>query len=111
MVEVCHSHGLPVIYHGCGNVNRIFADFIQINVDAYNPLEFKAGLDVLQLRRQYGHQIAFCGNMDAGLWANSSLEELEKIVLSKLNAAKGGGFIFQSDHSVPSNVSARIMIT
>ncbi len=27
--------------------------------------------------------------------------------LAKLNAAKGGGFIFQSDHSVPSNVSAR----
>jgi hypothetical protein len=24
-----------------------------------------------------------------------------------LNAAKGGGFIFQSDHSVPGNVSAR----
>ena len=26
-------------------------------------------------------------------------------VLRKLNAAKGGGYIFQSDHSVPSNVS------
>jgi uroporphyrinogen-III decarboxylase len=26
-------------------------------------------------------------------------------VLTKLNAAKGGGYIFQSDHSVPSNVS------
>ena len=26
-------------------------------------------------------------------------------MLTKLNAAKGGGFIFQSDHSVPGNVS------
>jgi uroporphyrinogen-III decarboxylase len=26
--------------------------------------------------------------------------------MRKLNAAKGGGMIFQSDHSVPSNVSA-----
>jgi len=26
-------------------------------------------------------------------------------VLTKLNAAKGGGYIFQSDHSVPDNVS------
>ena len=24
MVEVCHEHGLPVIYHGCGNVKRVF---------------------------------------------------------------------------------------
>jgi hypothetical protein len=27
-------------------------------------------------------------------------------VLRKLNAAKGGGWIVQSDHSVPSNISA-----
>jgi uroporphyrinogen decarboxylase len=105
IVDECHSHNLPVIYHGCGNVNRIFADFVEIGVDAYNPLEFKAGLDVIDLRRRYGHKIAFCGNMDVGLWAHGSKEELKQHVLSKLNAAKGGGFIFQSDHSVPSNVS------
>jgi uroporphyrinogen decarboxylase len=28
-------------------------------------------------------------------------------VLRKLNAAKGGGYIFQSDHSVASNVSGK----
>ncbi len=106
MVELCHSHGLPVIYHGCGNVNRIFEDFIEIGVDAYNPLEAKAGLDVVDLRRRFGHSIAFCGNMDVQVWAGGSAEEREAAVLRKLNAAKGGGLIFQSDHSVPSNVSA-----
>ncbi|MGD1010029.1 MAG: uroporphyrinogen decarboxylase family protein [Candidatus Aminicenantales bacterium] len=107
IVDECHAHGLPVIYHGCGNVRRIFADFIEIGVDAYNPLEAKAGLDVVALRRQYGHKIAFCGNMDVLTWALGSEEELRRVVLTKLNAAKGGGFIFQSDHSVPGNVSAR----
>jgi uroporphyrinogen-III decarboxylase len=105
IVDVCHAHGLPVIYHGCGNVKRIFSDFIELGVDAYNPLEAKAGLDVVDLRREYGHDIAFCGNMDVQDWAHKSLEELKGIVLRKLNAAKGGGLIFQSDHSVPSNVS------
>ena len=52
IVEECHQHGLPVIYHGCGNVRRIFQDFIEIGVDAYNPLEAKAGMDVVALRRQ-----------------------------------------------------------
>ena len=107
IVEECHSQGLPVIYHGCGNVNRIFGDFIEIGVDAYNPLEAKAGLDVVDLRRRYGHQIAFCGNMDVVVWAQGSEAELKRAVLTKLNAAKGGGYIFQSDHSVPANVSAR----
>lgn len=107
IVDVCHEHGIPVIYHGCGNVKRVFADFIDIGVDAYNPLEAKAGLDVVELRRQYGHKIAFCGNMDVLKWAEGSREELKEVVLTKLNAAKGGGFIFQSDHSVPSNVSGQ----
>jgi hypothetical protein len=107
LVEECHAHGLPVIYHGCGNVRPIFADFVEIGVDAYNPLEAKAGLDVVALRREYGHRIAFCGNMDVLTWALGSEEELRRVVLTKLNAAKGGGFIFQSDHSVPGNISAR----
>ena len=106
MVDYCHGQGLPVIYHGCGNVNRIFEDFIDLRVDAYNPLEAKAGLDVVDLRRRFGHRIAFCGNMDVLLWANGPKEELRNAVLTKLNAAKGGGYIFQSDHSVPSNISA-----
>ena len=106
MVDACHSAGLPVIYHGCGNVRRIFEEFIDVGIDAYNPLEAKAGMDVVELRRQYGHRIAFCGNMNVIEWAGCSKEELKPIVLRKLNAAKGGGLIFQSDHSVPSNISA-----
>ena len=105
LVDECHSHGLPVIYHGCGCSKRIFGDFIEIGVDAYNPLEAKAGMDVIDLRREYGHQIAFCGNMDVVVWADGSREEIRRAALTRLNAAKGGGFIFQSDHSVPSNVS------
>jgi uroporphyrinogen-III decarboxylase len=105
IVDACHRHGLPVIYHGCGNVKRIFEDFIEIGIDAYNPLEAKAGLDVVDLRRQYGHRMAFCGNMDVVMWAHGSQQELRRTVLTKLNAAKGGGYVFQSDHSVPGNVS------
>ena len=106
MVDACHENGLPVIYHGCGNISRVFEDFIELGIDAYNPLEAKAGLDIVDLRRKYGHRIAFCGNMNVIEWADYSKEELKPIVLRKLNAAKGGGLIFQSDHSVPSNVSA-----
>ena len=105
LVDECHKHGLPVIYHGCGDASRIFKDFIEIGVDSYNPLEAKAGLDVVDLRRQFGHGMGFCGNMDVVLWANGTRDEIKASVLTKLNAAKGGGFIFQSDHSVPDTIS------
>ncbi len=105
IVDLCHARGLPVIYHGCGNVKKIFEDYIEIGVDAYNPLEAKAGLDVVELRRRFGHRIGFCGNMDVMAWAGETKRELESTVLYKLNAAKGGGYIFQSDHSVPDSIS------
>ncbi len=105
-IRLCHDAGLPVIYHGCGNASVLFEDFIEMGLDSYNPLEAKSGLDVVALRRRYGHRMGFCGNMDALAWANAPLPELRRQVLRKLNAARGGGYIFQSDHSVPSNVSA-----
>ena len=107
MIRICHSHNLPVIYHGCGNVASILPDFIEMGLDAYNPLEAKAGLDVVDLRRQYGHRLAFCGNSNIQVWEEGDPAKVEAEVLRKLNAAKGGGLIFQSDHSVSSAVSGR----
>ena len=105
MINLCHQYGLPVIYHGCGNVQAILPDFIEIGLDAYNPLEAKAGLDAVELRRRYGHNLAFCGNSDITVWEEGNREKIRREVLRKLNAGKGGGLIFQSDHSVTSAVS------
>ena len=105
LVAECHAAGLPVIYHGCGNATRIYEDFIECGIDAYNPLEAKAGLDVVDLRRKFGHRMGFCGNLDVMTWADGSMDELTSMVLTKMNAAKGGGYIMGSDHSVPSNIS------
>ena len=100
--------GIDVIYHGCGNVGAIFADFIEIGVDAYNPLEVKAGMDAGSIcGGAYGHRIGFCGNSDIQVWKKGDREAIRREVLRKLNAARAGGFIFQSDHSVSSAVSGR----
>lgn len=105
IADHCHSKGLDVIYHGCGNVKAIFGDYADVGIDAYNPLEAKAGMDCVELRRQYGHRIGFCGNSNMQVWETGDREAIKREVLRKLNAAKGGGYIFQSDHSVASNVS------
>jgi uroporphyrinogen-III decarboxylase len=105
MVQLAHDHGLPVIYHGCGNVKAIFPDYIELGIEAYNPLEAKAGMDVLELRRLYGRGIGFCGNSNIQIWEGGDRAAIRREVLRKLNAAKGGGYIFQSDHSVSSAVS------
>ena len=105
ITDYCHQNGLDVIYHGCGNVNKIFNDYVEIGVDAYNPLEAKAGMDVVELRKKFGHKIGFCGNSNVQIWETGDKELIRKEVLRKLNAAKGGGYVFQSDHSVTAATS------
>ena len=105
LVNLAHAHGLPVIYHGCGNVSAVLEDFIEIGVDGYNPLEAKAGFDAVDLKRRLGRRLALCGNGDVRVWETGDREAIRREVLHKLNAGRGGGFIFQSDHSVTSGVS------
>jgi len=107
MVRESHAHHLPVIYHGCGNVSLILNDFIEMGVESLNPLEAKAGLDCVALRRELGHRLGFCGNSDIQVWESGDRQRIREEVLRKLNAAKGGGLIFQSDHSVTSSVSGQ----
>lgn len=107
MIQLCHKNNLPVIYHGCGNVQSILPDFIEMGLDAYNPLEAKADLDVRILRHRYGHKLGFCGNSDIRVWERGDAGEVRREVLHRLQAARGGGYIFQSDHSVASNVSGK----
>jgi uroporphyrinogen decarboxylase len=59
----------------------------------------------VDLKRKFGDKIGYCGNSNIQVWETGDKELIRKEVLRKLNAAKGGGFIFQSDHSVSSDVS------
>ena len=102
--DAVHAHGLKVIYHGCGNASTVFEDLLEAGVDAYNPLEAKAGLDVVDLKRRFGRRWAFNGNIDVRVLATNDRDKIRAEVLHKLNAAKGGGYILQSDHSVPHTV-------
>jgi len=107
LTRICtaiHAAGLKTIYHGCGNCLPVFEDMIEAGVDCYNPLEAKAGLDVVDLKRRFGNRLAFNGNLDVTVLATNDRDKVRREVLTKLNAAKGGGFIVQSDHSMPSNV-------
>ncbi|UCG46909.1 MAG: hypothetical protein JSU94_15585 [Phycisphaerales bacterium] len=102
--DAAHDAGLKTIYHGCGDASAVFEDMIEAGVDACNPLEAKAGLDVVALKRRFGRRWAFNGNINVQVLETNDREQVRREVLTKLNAGKGGGFILQSDHSMPDNV-------
>ena len=105
MCDKIKEYDVPIIYHGCGNTTAIFNDLIEAGIDAYHTLEVKAGMDVIKLKKKYGQRCAYLGNIDAENILSSSKEVIKKDLLHKLNAAKGGGYMPGSDHSVPGNVS------
>jgi len=100
IADYAHSKGLMVIYHSCGRIHPIISDYIEVGINAMNPLEAKAGLDAVDLRKEHGKPLGMCGNSNMMVWETGDKKLIREEVLRKLNAAKGGSYIFQSDHSV-----------
>jgi uroporphyrinogen decarboxylase len=103
-IDWAHQRGIKACMHSCGDVEPLVADFVDMGLDALNPLEVKAGVDALKLKRTYGQRLVLHGGMNAVLWSNPDAMEAE--VRAKLPELKtGGGYIWSTDHSVPDVVS------
>lgn len=107
-VDWAHNHGIVAQLHSCGNIMTLVPDIIATGVDALNPLEVKAGVDALKIKREYGDRLLLRGGINAVNWNNADAiiaEINEKLPILKEN----GGFIFSSDHSIPNSVSLENM--
>jgi uroporphyrinogen decarboxylase len=106
LYDFCHSKGLPTILHSCGRVRAIVSDLIEAGLDCLQPLEVKSGMDLIELKREFGDRLALYGGIDVRAMANPDPRVIEKEISTKIPVAKkGGGYIYHSDHSVPSNIS------
>lgn len=98
------SHGIVRWLHSCGNVMDLLPRLIEIGWQALNPLEIKAGMDPLAMKRDYGDALTLEGGIDVRTMLD--LGEMEREVEAKIpTLMEGGGYIYHSDHSVPDDVS------
>jgi len=103
-VEWAHAKGVKARLHSCGNINPFVPELVEIGMDGLNPLEVKAGMDPLQLKRDFGNRLLLHGGINAVLWDDR--EQIEAEMRRVIPVVKeNGGYIFSSDHSVPSSVS------
>ena len=101
LFDFAHSRGLPVVFHCDGNVMRLVPALIEAGIDCLQPLEVKAGMDLLELKKRFGDQIALIGGMDARVLETNDLQAVEAELLAKLPGAKAdSGYVLQVDHSV-----------
>jgi len=103
-IEWAHSRGLTTHLHSCGNINPLIPELIEIGLDALNPLEVKAGMDPMEIKKKYGKDLVLHGGINAMLWDKPEEIEAEMSRLVPI-LKENGGYIFSSDHSVPPSVS------
>ncbi|MCC7491885.1 MAG: hypothetical protein IT204_06035 [Fimbriimonadaceae bacterium] len=102
--EWAHAHGAYVLLHTDGNIWPLLPDIVAAGVDATQPLEQKAGMSVPRLKREWGDRLVLEGGVDVRLMTDPVA--LEAHLRENLAAAMpGGGYIYHSDHSIPSDVS------
>jgi len=103
-IEWAHDRGIFAHLHSCGNVNELLPELVSIGLDALNPLEVKAGMDPVHLKKTYGDRLVLHGGLNAMLWDH--IDQIEAEMQRLIPVLKeGGGYVFAEDHSIPDSVS------
>lgn len=103
-----------IIYHCDGAIYPIIQDFIEIGVDALNPVQVSAkGVDTETLKREFGKRLSFWGGIDTSyVLPKGTVEEVKDEVQKRIDhLKKGGGYVVASVHNIldevpPENVVA-----
>jgi len=107
LTDFFHSQGWPVVLHSCGNITALVPALIEAGFDCLQALEVKAGVDLGFLVREYGAHVCLMGGVDVRTFFAEDEAEMEREIRAKLEIgmASPGGYVFHSDHSIPTQVS------
>jgi uroporphyrinogen decarboxylase len=104
--EYARAHGMKFIWHCDGDVSGLVPLLLEAGLDAIHPLEARAGNDVRVYKPRWGERLTLVGNIDADILATNDRARIEAEIAAKLPvAARGGGYIYHSDHSIPPTVA------
>jgi uroporphyrinogen decarboxylase len=105
-VDAAHEAGAYVVKHTDGNIMPVLDMIVDTGIDALNPLEPVAGMDIGLLKHRYGDRIALIGNIDCGyLLSQAPAEEVRRVTRETMRvAAPGGGYCLSSSNSIHSSV-------
>lgn len=106
LVGFFNSYGLPVMIHTCGDVREAVPLIIDAGYVCLQPMEAKAGCDVVQLAEAHKNELAFMGNIDVTVLNTNDKDKVRAEIDRKISAMKrlGAAYIFHSDHSIPPDI-------
>ena len=106
LVAFFHSYDLPVVLHSCGGIEAAMPMILDAGFDGLNPMEAKAGCDVLEFARKYGQKIALVGGLDARILESGDRPLIKQSIetITRTMRDTGTPYVFASDHSISTNV-------
>jgi uroporphyrinogen decarboxylase len=106
LMDFAHSKGLPVVLHCDGLVESLIPHLIEAGVTCLQPIEVKAGMDLLRIKRNFGDKLALIGGMDVRTLLTNDREVVRRELEAKVSGVMAGsGYVLQVDHSVPDQVN------
>jgi len=87
-----------------GNMESLIPLWLDAGITHLWPFEVQSGMDVVQVRRQYGKQLGIIGGLDKRVLAEGGQvmrDEVDRV----MPLVEQGGYIPELDHSVPPDVS------
>jgi uroporphyrinogen decarboxylase len=105
-VDAVHAAGCLTIKHSDGNLWKIMDMIAESGVDAINPIQPDAGMDLGEMKKKYGHRLCLTGNVNCGHTLSEA--PIEEVVRETKDAIRkggpGGGYIMMSSNSLHSSV-------
>jgi len=94
-----------VIMHSDGNILPVLDMLVAAGIDAINPVEPKAGMDIVALRERYTSRLAFVGGLDnAFVLPSGDRARIRQHVLRCVAVAREGGIVLGS-HSIGPDIA------
>ncbi|MDR3313408.1 MAG: uroporphyrinogen decarboxylase family protein [Oscillospiraceae bacterium] len=95
-IEACHAMGLLCIKHTDGNIMPIIDQMVACGPDALHSLDPQGEVDLAQVSRDWGDQVALCGNVNCALLQTGTQAECEADIRRALHdgMARGRGYVF-----------------
>ncbi len=101
LVEGYKDLGFYVIKHTDGNIMPIIDDLLEGKPHALHSLDPQAGIDIAEIKRDYGDQVCLIGNVNCGLMDTGTEEEIiESTRYALKHGMPGGGYIFSTSNCI-----------
>jgi uroporphyrinogen decarboxylase len=108
VVATAKSCGIKgIVVDNDGDCSKMLPLYLECGVNAFYPFEVQAGMDIINIRKQYGNAFTIIGGLDKRALAVGE-DAIRKELDGKVPfMSEIGGYIPMLDHSVPTDVSLK----